>query len=129
MKFELVEQWKQLEIEGLFEYCKGQQEILRDKSLNLEQRMQRINMSVYPYLRYDDSMLLKKCESLTDEHFEKLQLKVVKKIGEIKEIQPIGGPYDFIFIGETGKCKVKVVLAGGWNIQRAHTRWTLSKVK
>lgn len=59
-------------------------------------------------------------------HFEKLQAKVEKKIGKILEIYHQGGD-DYHFIGENGNCSVEVILAGGYNIQRLHTRWIITK--
>lgn len=63
---------------------------------------------------------------LIDKHFETLQNKVEKKIGKIIEIEGLGG-YNYRFIGEEGKCNVEVILAGGYNIQRLHTRWIITK--
>lgn len=61
-----------------------------------------------------------------DKHFETLQAKVEKKIGEINMIYHIGGD-DYRFEGENGNCSVRVILAGGYNIQRLHTRWIIMK--
>lgn len=64
----------------------------------------------------------------TERHFKKLQDKVINKIGVIKEIKETGdNDYNYTFIGENGRCKVEVVLAGGYNIQRLHTRWIIKK--
>ena len=57
-----------------------------------------------------------------DKHFDQLQAKVEKKIGKIIKIESYGGD-DYAFEGENGKCVVEVILAGGYNIQRLHTRW------
>lgn len=57
-----------------------------------------------------------------DKHFDKLQAKVENKIGKIIKIDSYGGD-DYAFEGEKGKCVVEVILAGGYNIQRLHTRW------
>lgn len=59
-------------------------------------------------------------------HYETLQNKVEKKIGKIIKVEYLGG-YDYNFIGEDGKCGVEVILAGGYNIQRKHTRWIITK--
>ena len=61
-----------------------------------------------------------------DKHFDTLQAKVEKKIGKILEISHLGGD-DYRFKGELGECKVEVILAGGYNIQRLHTRWIIKK--
>ena len=59
-----------------------------------------------------------------DKHFDKLQAKVENKIGKIELIYHIGGD-DYRFEGENGSCSVRVILAGGYNIQRLHTRWVV----
>ncbi len=59
-----------------------------------------------------------------DAHYKTLQAKVEKKIGKIKQILRLGG-YDYRFIGEQGECGVQVIIAGGYNIQRKHTRWVI----
>lgn len=59
-------------------------------------------------------------------HYEKLQQKVEKKIGKILEIEHLGG-LDYRFKGEEGSCMVEVIWAGGYNVQRAHTRWIIRK--
>lgn len=59
-------------------------------------------------------------------HFEKLQKKVNERIGEIKEIQNLGGD-DYYFTGNKGNVGVRVIVAGGWNIQRMHTRWIFDR--
>ena len=59
-------------------------------------------------------------------HFEKLQMKVNERIGEIKEIEDLGGN-DYYFKGNKGNVGVRVIFAGGWNIQRLHTRWIFDR--
>lgn len=61
-------------------------------------------------------------------HFKQLQQKVEKQIGKIIKIKPISdNGYDYKFIGENGHCIIEVILAGGYNIQRLHTRWIIKK--
>jgi hypothetical protein len=67
-----------------------------------------------------------KCKKKIDKHFEKLQAKVVDKIGYILEIANINGNI-YRFKGELGECKVEVIMAGGYNVQRLHTRWIIKK--
>lgn len=63
-----------------------------------------------------------------DDHFQKLQQKVENIIGNITMIKPTGeNGYDYLFVGTNGRCEVKVILAGGYNIQRLHTRWIVTK--
>lgn len=61
-----------------------------------------------------------------DKHFKTLQTKVENKIGNIIQIQHLGGD-NYKFIGELNNCNVEVILAGGYNIQRLHTRWVIKK--
>lgn len=60
------------------------------------------------------------------EHYKMLQQKVEKEIGKIVEVERLGG-FDYNFIGETKSCGVRVVLAGGYNVQRKHTRWVITR--
>lgn len=59
-------------------------------------------------------------------HYDLLQAKVEKKIGKIKGLEYLGG-YNYRFEGELGNCMVEVIEAGGYNIQRRHTRWIIKK--
>lgn len=58
-------------------------------------------------------------------HYKTLQAKVEKKIGKIIKIEHLGG-CDYRFEGENGNCGVEVIIAGGYNIQRRHTRWIIT---
>lgn len=69
----------------------------------------------------------KKVEKDIIEHYKILQAKVEKKIGKILKVEHLGG-YDYEFEGENGTCKVEVVMAGGYNIQRRHTRWIVKNI-
>ena len=60
------------------------------------------------------------------EHYKSLQSKVEKKIGKIIKVEHLGG-WDYRFEGENGNCGVEVIIAGGYNIQRRHTRWIITK--
>lgn len=70
--------------------------------------------------------LEERARKLVDKHFNTLQAKVEKKIGTIIKITSLGGD-DYRFEGTEGNCKVEVILAGGYNIQRLHTRWIIKK--
>lgn len=61
-----------------------------------------------------------------EKHIARLQDKVQKVIGKITDINYIGG-MDYLFQGENGSCAVEVIVAGGYNIQRVHTRWIIKK--
>lgn len=67
------------------------------------------------------------CRKAVDKHFDQLQAKVEKKIGTITKIKHTGGD-DYEFEGTNGKCIVEVVWAGGYNIQRLHTRWVVKNI-
>ncbi|WP_299997794.1 hypothetical protein [uncultured Clostridium sp.] len=62
-----------------------------------------------------------------DKRFKKLQAKVETKIGEILKIEHLGGD-DYLFEGKEAHCKVEVIMAGGYNIQRLHTRWVVKDI-
>lgn len=76
--------------------------------------------------KMDEEKCYELVKKMVDKHFETLQKKVEKKIGEIIKIESLGG-YDYEFVGKEGTCKVEVILAGGYNIQRLHTRWIIKK--
>ena len=78
------------------------------------------------YRQYGSKVAKEKMEKDVRNHFQKLQDKVVNKIGKILEICEVNGNI-YSFIGEEGKCNVEVILAGGYNIQRLHTRWIITK--
>jgi hypothetical protein len=67
-------------------------------------------------------------EKIVTDHFETLQRKVESKIGKILTIEPTGdNGADYYFTGESGNVEIRVVAAGGYNIQCAHTRWIFIK--
>lgn len=76
--------------------------------------------------KLDEEKAIEVLTKLIDKHFETLQAKVEKKIGKIIKIESLGGS-DYSFIGELDKCNVEVILAGGYNVQRLHTRWIITK--
>ena len=78
------------------------------------------------YRQYGTKVAQEKMEKDVRNHFKTLQAKVEKKIGKILEIESLGGS-DYRFIGKEGSCGVEVILAGGYNIQRLHTRWIITK--
>ena len=70
------------------------------------------------------------CKKQINKHFEVLQNKVVEKIGKIQKIVPTAtNGYNYYFEGTTGKCNVEVIFAGGYNIQRLHTRWIIRNIQ
>jgi formyltetrahydrofolate synthetase len=61
-------------------------------------------------------------------HYQSLQSKVEKKIGKIINIEKTGNNgFNYYMQGEISNCFVEVILAGGYNIQRLHTRWIIKK--
>lgn len=68
-----------------------------------------------------------KVKQAVEAHYKTLQNKVEKKIGKIIKVEYLGG-YNYNFEGELGNCAVEVILAGGYNIQRRHTRWIIRNV-
>lgn len=78
------------------------------------------------YRQYGEKVAKEKMEKDVRKHFEELQNKVEKKIGKIIKIAQVNGNI-YSFIGELDNCNVEVILAGGYNIQRLHTRWIITK--
>lgn len=120
-----VDEWKKQEVLDYMEYVEKLRLFYYDKTIDFVRRQQNTPMAMRPLIQMTHDNRKEKIEKLVDEHFEMLQNKVVAKIGKIKDIQPNGGAYDFIFIGEDGTCKVQVIIAGGHTVQRRHTRWLI----
>ena len=131
---EFINEWKEKEVEMFIkEFNKATELIdeLREKYGLKYATLERYHniptiFKVYKYLNDEGRKELAIKE--TEAHFKKLQAKVENKIGKILQIKATGeNGYDYSFIGENGNCKIEVILAGGYNIQRAHTRWIIKK--
>jgi len=139
---ETLKRWKEQEAQNTTEYIKRVAEkIARMKNENREYKL----TDDYKMISQDTHQLLKwykpdkedYMERFNEEvakeitaHYERLQAKVESKIGKIEKIETIGNNgHDYTFTGTNGKCQIKVVNAGGWNIQRKHTRWTMAEIK
>lgn len=132
-----VEEWKDQEVTKTFEDYKkwlNKLEQLQEDwkngvkdSFNIMQS-HRYSNKYYNTLSYcsNEERVLNKIRVDVDKHFETLQAKVEKKIGKIIEIAQINGNI-YGFKGELDSCYVEVILAGGYNIQRLHTRWIITK--
>lgn len=59
-------------------------------------------------------------------HYKLLQSKVESKVGKILNLKSLGG-LNYEVTGENDKCTLEVIVAGGYNIQRVHTRWIIKK--
>ena len=68
-------------------------------------------------------------EKAVKDHYEGLQAKVEKKIGKIKYIIKTGNNgYNYRMENAKGESvAVQVIGAGGYNVQRYHTRWIIKK--
>lgn len=138
--YKQISEWKEIEVNETMEYVlrihnrlielKAQRKSSEFWTLvevkNISQKM----MELQRYIVSNNEMVKSAVVKLVDEHFEALQNKVIDKIGNIEQIETIGNNgADYKFIGENGNLQIKVVVAGGWNIQCRHTRWTISKIK
>jgi hypothetical protein len=135
--YKQIEEWKQEEVKKLIDYIYNVRTKISEwktnygyVGMNQLEDYRKIS-NVYKELsRMSDETIQSESVKIIDKHFEMLQSKVVDKIGTIQEIVPIGdNGFDYQFIGENGKVQIKVVNAGGWNIQVHHTRWTIAKIK
>lgn len=134
---EFVEEWKKNEVNATYENYKKWLEKLEQlknewkngvkNGFNVMQS-HRYSNKYYNTLSYcsNDERILNKIKIDVDKHFEALQTKVEKKIGKIIKIENVNGN-TYGFKGELDNCFVEVILAGGYNIQRLHTRWIITK--
>lgn len=128
-----IDTWKQESVESLVNYV--QEVKARDDEWRSKYGFYRFQYESYrkecPAMyvelsKCDSATILKKATEMVEAKYTQLQAKVEKKIGTILEISADGNNgYDFIFLGTTGSCRVEVIGAGGYNIQRYHTRWII----
>ena len=136
---QLVEQWKAKELESYIKAFHYQMKHITELEELCKSNKWNINTiedykkipAIFKQFRFQKTNVLKFIELAKkeiDTHFKQLQLKVEKTIGIIQEIKPYGNNgYNYIFKGTEGFCTIEVVLAGGYNIQRLHTRWIIKK--
>lgn len=134
-----VEEWKEYEVERTYEDYKkwfDKLEQLKEdwkngvkNGFNILQshRYQNKHYNTLSYCGNQSEEHIKAIIKLqVDKHFETLQNKVEAKIGKIIKIYQVNGNI-YTFEGETDNCNVEVILAGGYNVQRLHTRWIITK--
>lgn len=134
-----VEEWKENEVNATYEdYKKWSEELERKiadwkngvkNGFNIVQSHRYMNKH-YNTLNWSGNQseehIKKIIRTWVDKHFETLQARVEKKIGKIIEIQNVNGN-TYGFKGELDECFIEVILAGGYNIQKLHTRWIITK--
>jgi len=138
-----LQEWKEQEVQNNLDYLQRMSQVVAQlknndpKEYMYTEEYRRISVKTHEWLKqynYQNvelrARLIKDIEKEVDSHLIKLQQKVEDKIGEIQTITTLGNnDLDYIFMGTKGTCKTKVVIAGGWNIQCKHMRWTLSNIK
>lgn len=141
MKEELkqITEWKQTEIDATYDQYKIYKNKLNELHEIWKTKGGSDNFNHYKYFKYSNTYFygltshgnqeeefIKKCIKVSvDKHFEKLQNKVHQVIGDIISIEGHGNYYKFT--GDLGSCDIDVILAGGYNIQKLHTRWLIKK--
>lgn len=134
-----VEEWKENEVNAIYEdYAKWSEKLeqLRqewkngvENGFNIMQSHKYSNKQYYTLTYCGDQSeehIKKIIRVWVEKHFETLQARVEKKIGKIIEIWNVNGN-TYGFKGELDDCFIEVILAGGYNIQRLHTRWVITK--
>lgn len=132
-----VEEWKQNEVEKTYEDYKRWLDKLEQLKKDWKNGVKngfnilqshRYSNKYYNSLSYcsDEERIINCIKVAVDEHFKMLQAKVEKKIGKIINITNVNGN-TYWFKGELDECYTEVILAGGYNIQRLHTRWLIKK--
>lgn len=135
-----VEEWKEYEIERTYEdyvkYCNKLEELrVIWKEQGSKENYRAVENHKYSNKHYyawtysgnqSEEHIKAIIKLSVDKHFEALQQKVEKKIGKIIKIYQVNGNI-YTFEGELDNCNVEVILAGGYNVQRLHTRWIITK--
>lgn len=132
-----VDEWKKEELNRLMkglEHAESIVEILKQKdSENYYQFGEYIKIPMmYKQLIIfnNKDYAEKELSKVIASHFSKLQDKVKEEYGTILELNETSeNEYDYDFICEKGNCNVRVINAGGYNIQVKHTRWLLQETK
>lgn len=116
-----IKEWKQEEVKqrrsnreiNIYQYFNILKTLMSNKIIELIQN-------------YNQEGIKEQVVKMVDKHFDTLQAKVEKKIGKIETIYNItGSGYDYKFTGTDGECVIRLVNAGGYNIQCQHTRWII----
>ena len=139
---DLIKQWKQQELQGYLDYnerfwnryiqLKDELKTLEYTSDSYKEKEKDVqyykgnNSFFYQYGKDDN--FKERCQKEVDNHFRELQSRVEKYIGRIINIKSLGGN-DYWFEGKNGTCTIEVIWAGGYNIQRLHTRWIVRNVQ
>lgn len=133
-----INEWKEKELDNYIKQFNKEMKHIEELTnkckehnwkLNTLEEYKQIPM-IYKQFRFnkDKNQFIELAKKEIDSHFKNLQQKVGKVIGNIIKIEPTSGNgYDFIFVGENGDCEIEVILAGGYNIQKLHTRWIIKK--
>ena len=127
-----IKEWKQNEEKELYEGYQVAKEKIKEykekygykaHSYTEFQRIPKLYKDLYGF--NEENIKLKIAEAV-EIHFKTLQGKVEKKIGKIITIESLSGTgYDYRFTGKTGNCVIRLINAGGYNIQCSHTRWII----
>lgn len=136
-----IDEWKSTEVKAIVgeleKYYQKEQEWRETKSfsdrMRLEQSIPQVYLSVskrnYANEESKNNTFNKLATELVDAHFKALKDKVEKNVGEITKITRVGGANDYIITGTSGETvKIQVVMAGGYNKQRLHTRWIQNRL-
>jgi len=140
-ELEQITIWKENEVNAIYDQYKEYKNKLDELHEIWKTKGGSDNFNHYKYFKYSNTYFygltyhgnqeeeyIKKCIKVSvDQHFNKLQNKVEKEIGKILTIQSSGNYYKFT--GELGSCDIDVILAGGYNIQKLHTRWLIKRHK
>lgn len=140
-ELEEIKTWKENEVNAIYDQYKIYKEKLDELRKIWKTNGGSDNFNQLKYFKYSNTyfysltyhgdqseeFIKKVIQISVDQHFIKLQNKVEKEIGTILTIQSSGNYYKFT--GEKGSCDIDVILAGGYNIQKLHTRWLIKKHK
>ena len=126
---EFVEEWKKEEVKATLkavEDFKATIEKMQEEKKQGIYYYKCANQRLYTLSTLKEETKLQLITNGVESHFKELQNKVELTIGKIVKIGNITNNL-YSFIGENGECKIEVILAGGYNIQKLHTRWLIKK--
>ena len=122
-----IQEFKNEEVISLVKYILTMKEFkneLRAKNKHYYQTAdwQAVSKWVQNLILLNTVEITKEATKIIDSHYNKLQAKAFDKVGNILTLDSLSDNY-YRLNGDKGSTDIEIIIAGGYNIQRAHTRW------